>query len=489
MRRPGWPVLALLLYIALLPFHSLVIALLLAHTDLPLPLLKLLAAWKEVLLLVTFLGVLAATVVRKELPPLVWVDWIALAWATQVLLYFVSQLFFYRSSGLLASLYGARDWTLYLFPYCIGRLVSVSERDLTRVLRALLAIGAVTSLAGILEYLFVPTGWHLVIGIPRYFGEFLAQHYPATWGLPPNYWQGVGDELVRRAVSVHLSGQGFALPFLLLWPLCLLNLHARLTRAPVLIVVLNAVALVLTLTRMTIAVCFLQGLMLFWLLGRKHLQFPYLAVAVVASALFLTGSIPLRTENPSAGVAETGSTITFRRISFRSFVRDTATLQDSSSKVRPKQWTDGLVILRDHPAGMGLGSTGQTAARFGRGSVGSEAGYLKVVGALGYPGLLAFLGWFLGIIVFSFTASRSPDRLWQGLAALTLATAVGFLINNLTAPPDQSLFLIYIFPWLAGMTVRRSVQQRRAVTQWSAGDTTLSRHLGIGHPWTGQKRP
>lgn len=79
MRSPRWPVLALLLYVALLPFHSLLIALLLAHTDLPLPLLKPLAAWKEVLLFVTFLGVLAATVVRKELPPLVWVDWIALA--------------------------------------------------------------------------------------------------------------------------------------------------------------------------------------------------------------------------------------------------------------------------------------------------------------------------------------------------------------------------------------------------------------------------
>ena len=181
-----------------------------------------------------------------------------------------------------------------------------------------------------------------------------------------------------------------------------------------------------------------------------------MVLAVVAFVLVLAVPFPLRPENAYTEAPDTGSTVTFRLISLLSMIGDTAILQDSSSKVRPGHWADGLIVLRKYPAGMGLGTTGQTAARFGVGEMGNEAGYLKTTGALGYPGLIVFLAWFLGVIIFSLAISRSFDGLWQELGVLTLVTAVGFLINNLTVPPDQSLFLSYIFPWLAGMTVRRS---------------------------------
>jgi hypothetical protein len=142
-RRSSLPVRALLLYVALLPFHSLLIALLLAHTGLPLPVLKVVAAWKEVLLVATFVGVLATARARKDLPAVLWVNWIALAWLGQVLLYFTfGHLLFGQPSGPLARLYLARDWILYVVPYAIGRLASISERDLIRVLRVLCGIGS-----------------------------------------------------------------------------------------------------------------------------------------------------------------------------------------------------------------------------------------------------------------------------------------------------------------------------------------------------------
>jgi hypothetical protein len=445
--------------IALLPFHSLVITLLLAHAHLPLPMLRAVASWKELLVLATFIGVLAVAVTRKNLPRLVWVDWIVFAWAGQALLYFVfADLFFDRPSGLRARLYGLRDWMLYVVPYSIGRLVSISERDLTRVLRALLAIGAVTSVIGILEYLLVPTHWHIVLGVPRYFGEFLGLQYATTWGLPINYWQNVGEFRVRRAVSVYMSGQAFALPFLLLWPLALLNAHNRFTRGRVALIAVNATALLLTMTRMTIAVCFLQGLIVFWLLNRKDLQLVYLTLVAVAAGLLLMAPIAFRMEDPVSKPPDGGSTVTFHQQSARPMVRDTATLHDDSSRARPAQWAEGWSLLLKHPGGMGLGTTGETASRFGMGGMGNEAGYLKVTGALGLPGLLIFLGWFLGVLMVSLAAARSERDPWNALAVLTFATAVGFLINNLTAPPDQSLFLRYLFPWFAGMTVRRSVQ-------------------------------
>jgi hypothetical protein len=461
-RRSVWGVRILLLYSALLPVHSLLIATALAHTGVPIPLLKLAAAWKEGLLVATLLGLVGAAAIRRERVPLAWVDGIALAWLGQVLVYLaLRDRFASGSLGLLGSLYGARDWLLYLFPYFIGRLMAVAARDITTLFRMLLWVGALTSTVGVLDYLLVPTRWHVVIGIPQYFAEFLnLQHSAARWGLPSNYWQNVGGQTARRAVSVHLSGQGFALPFLLLWPLSLLNLRARWTRFATLLVILNAVALTLTFTRMTIAACFLQGLIVFWLGGRRRVLFAYALAAAVGSALVLSASIPLRTEQPSAAAPEIASIITFERLSVRAMARETAALNDPSSRVRPRQWTDGLSSLREYPAGMGLGSTGDTAARLGGFAMGSEAGYLKVAGALGYPGLAFMLGWFLGVIVGSIAVWRSTDGQWQALGALTLATATGWLINNLAAPPDQSLFLVYLFPWLAGMTVRRWTQIR-----------------------------
>ena len=128
MRSLAWPARALILYVALLPFHSLLITLLLAQAHVPLPMLKGVAAWKEVLLFATFVGALAVAVARKDLPALVWVDWVALAWLCQVLLYFVfADVLFDQSPRLLAKLYGMRDWLLYVVPYAIGNTCAPSK--------------------------------------------------------------------------------------------------------------------------------------------------------------------------------------------------------------------------------------------------------------------------------------------------------------------------------------------------------------------------
>ena len=193
--------------------------------------LRALAAWKEVLLLATLSGLAGAAIIRRTPPPIVWIDAIALAWMLQVLLYLgLRDLFVSRSLGIAASLYGARDWLLYVVPYVVGRLMVVSDRDLTTVFRVLLAMGAVTSSIGILEYFFVPTRWHVEIGIPRYFGEFLNLQYPDTLGLRQQLLA-VRPRSPGAARGIHSPvTAGFALPFLLLWPLCLLNLRARWTR-------------------------------------------------------------------------------------------------------------------------------------------------------------------------------------------------------------------------------------------------------------------
>ena len=53
--------------------------------------------------------------------------------------------------------------------------------------------------------------------------------------------------------------------------------------------------------------------------------------------------------------------------------------------------------------------------------------------------MLIFLAWFAGVISSSWAVFHAEDDPWQDLAILTFVTAIGCLINNVTAPPDQSL--------------------------------------------------
>jgi len=182
---------------------------------------------------------------------------------------------------------------------------------------------------------------------------------------------------------------------------------------------------------MTTVACGIQAVLLLWLYPRRS----WLVIAMVFVAMLFLGGLVGNSR-------------------FREFVVDTITLSDTSSSARPAQWADGLRDLVTYPLGRGLGFSGQVGARFGQGGVGSEAGYFKVTGDLGFPGLLLFLAWFSGILFWAWRLIRRRDSTWRQLGLISFVAAVGFLFNNLTAPPDQSLFMIYVFAWLAGLTVR-----------------------------------
>ncbi len=427
------PYLGLFAYSLLLPVHSLTLTILLVHGRLPLTAVRLIASWKETLLIGLLCLVILHLLGHKLPVRLLWVDWAALAWLSLVIIYFgFHDALFTEPTSLVVKLYGTRDWLLYLAPYFIGRFIIFSSTSQRRILKTILTVGFITSLIGIIEYLFIPTEWHVVLGVPRYFSEVLGTAYPAhQLGLPENYWIHIGQRL-RRAVSTHLSAQAFAMPFLVIMPIAVYNLYARLTRYRHLILLVCALALLFTITRMTIVVCFLQALLMLWLLWRR---WQLTAVCLFALLIFTL----------AVGFSP----------GFRQYVINTITLNDSSTRVRPQQWVDGWQDLVDNPLGHGLGSTGRTSGRFtARGEIGSEAGYLKVTGALGWPGLLLFLLWFGGIIFICWQAIPTTTGYAQGIVMVTLVTAVGFLLNNLTAPPDQSPFTIYIFGWLAGLSVQ-----------------------------------
>lgn len=440
------PIFAFYAFVFFLPIHSLIITILLTKVGLPIPVLKGIAAWKEALLFGTLLLVLLRMLLRSKGPWLNLIDLIALTWLAQVVLYFfLHDMLFGWDSGLQTRLYGARDWLLYLVPYFIGRFVFVSERSARRILAAVLFISVITSLSGFFEYFFIPLEWHIQLGVPRYFREFLGLDYPDyLGGLPENYWTNFGPLLLRRPVSTYLSGQGFAIPFLVIIPIAIYNYFAGITRFRRVILLINVAALLLSLTRMTIIACVIEFFLLLWIMRKKR---------KFILALFLAGILLIISVAASS--------------TMRDFVWKTITFSDHSSSTRPEQYLSGLQMMLENPLGQGLGSSGQSGTRFGLSSIGEEAGYLKITTALGVPGLVFFLSWMFGIFILSWKAYRRANGTLSGIGLVTCGMTVGFLVNNLTAPPDQSLFVIYLFCWLAGTSVQ--IAQRTSFFPVSTG--------------------
>ncbi len=430
------PVHVLLGFVALLPVHSLLLTILIVQLGAPILIAKAVASWKEALLLGTFIIIISYVMLQHAPVRLVFCDWMAIAWFALVLIYFAfHDVLFGWDSSLTVRFYGARDWLLYLLPYFIGRFALVSSKGLRTVLVAILLVGAVTSAIAIVEYVFIPVSWHVALGVPEYFADFLNVEYPAyLYGLPHNYWGRMGSLLVRRAVSVYLSSQGFALPFLLIMPVALWAHLTQFIKRHRAILALCCMGLLLTITRMTIIVCMIQTILVLAFLGRKRLALQIAILGAVLLIITMLVSAPLR-----------------------EFVWQTLTLSDTSSSARPGQWVAGIQALVNHPLGSGLGSTGEISARLGttgEGGAGTESGYFKLTGALGLPGVVLFAAWFYGILAYSYAGYRRLGGIWRGLALVTFVSAIGFLLNNLTAPPDQSTFVIYLFGWLAGMTVQ-----------------------------------
>ena len=394
-----------------------------------------LAAWKELLLGALFIATIANVIGSPNPPRLSWIDLLAFAWMLQVCVYWLAGGVFDSASTISSRSFAARDWFLYLCPYFIGRFTALPESSCKSILRALVWIGLITSIAGIIEYVFVPTSWQVSLGVPQYFSEVLGLDYSSyPSGLPPNYWAEVAGLPVRRAVSVYLSGQGFAIPFLLVWP-AVLFAHFRLAiRNTKWIVWCCGLALLLTITRMTIVACFIQTLVVLLLCHRYRalLRIGIVTGVLLASALSF---IP----------------------SFRDFVVDTIRLEDTSANARPNQWREGFRELANHPLGSGLTAVGQSSTQLGGGGIGQEAGYLKILNSLGVPGAILYLGWFAGVWQKSQVASARLENFQQILVSLCLVSTVGFLANNFAAPPDQAPVFIYTFCWLAGFSVQKAI--------------------------------
>ncbi|MFO0328611.1 MAG: hypothetical protein ACK53A_11475, partial [Gemmatimonadota bacterium] len=256
-----------------LAFHVFAMAVLHGPLEVPPSTVRLVASWKELVLL-PLLGLAAWQLARRPerfRPLLPDVAVVALS-----LIVFARTMLDWAWLGLApwspASVYGARDLLVPFVLYGVGRMTP-ELLEHPRLLGRLTTVALVVACIGFVERL-LPIEALVLAGIPAYFRDFLnleSMTDPAFFGLPHSYFTDLGSVAFRRAGSVFLSGQSFAIALMLLLPALQLKAMAATGGARPArwtAFALGWVALLLTVTRMTIVACAVQAVLLLVLTRR-----------------------------------------------------------------------------------------------------------------------------------------------------------------------------------------------------------------------------
>ncbi|MDQ6873022.1 MAG: O-antigen ligase family protein [Gemmatimonadota bacterium] len=427
-----------------LAFHSLAMAVLFGWFALPVGVVRVIAAWKDIGLLVLLLIVFTRAITgRGPRVQIAWTDFWIGALVVLAMMYFAGENLWLRTNlPISAELLGLRQAVFFMLVYFVGRAMPDLADD-DRTMRRIFTLVLFTCVAGILERFLLPPEGLVALGVAAYFQDFLgatAITVGNEYGLPTNYWASVGGHQIRRAGSIYLGGQGFAIPFLLFFPMLTAWVFSRQKRSKWQVVGYSIVclALLLTLTRMTIIVAMLQ-LLLFILLRRR----PEWAVAGLAlvAMVFLSAMVLLP--------------------GFPTFVLNTLSGQESSTAGHLTDWQNGMLSFLQQPWGFGLGTADLVAARSGLEHITGDNLYLTYAVEMGLAGVV-LLALSLGSIMgHSLNLLRNADTEAKRRMGTTLwLAAIGLSINGMTAVVFNSITLGWLFFWLAGAVVTQSQRAR-----------------------------
>ncbi len=441
IRPPGISRAALILFLWVLPFHSLVIALLFGYFGVGAGTARTIAAWKEAAIVVFLLwAVLRALSGTGQRTPIAAPDVAVTGLIGLALLYLVvADPVFHAGIPGGAQLYGFRDSFFFLFLYYVGRAVpELWESE--RVLKHAYLIALTISVVGIVERIFVSPDMLVLLGVASYVSDFLglaAYTSSNVWGLPANYWTDMGSVLVRRSGSVFLHSQGFALPFLFLvpaasaWALNRKRHHPNLVRLGY---VLIWAGLLTSITRVTTVICIVQVVLLYLMLRRPEWALGSVVTAfaaIVVTVLVVPGLLR--------------------------FVWETLSWQTDSGTSHAKEWGKGVIAFLEQPWGHGVGTTDAAPLRFRRVPLTGDNMYLSYAVQLGLAGLIALVGMLASILVVSWRsfwiATTETQR--RFFAVVVLAT-IGIFLNGVTSVVFSSHLFAYLFFLAAGAMVTHS---------------------------------
>jgi len=404
----AFPRAALLVLLVGLPLHNLVMSLL-WQAGVRDTALDVVAAWKDVLLLVAVMAALAAA---DAVPRLVLADRLALAYGAIVVAYWLlPQSWLGGEATARSELYALRHHLLPLGAYVLGRLLVLDRGWWRRLGLALVGVAAGLAVWGLADVYLVPLQWWRDSGVPDWFEEQLGIRYECLSGLPENWILNTDEESpVRRLVSTFLSplATAYALVVVLLLLAC-----ARPRRGTVAAGVVAYAGLLWTDTRAA-SLALVVGLLVVAWRRRSRAHLALAAGSLVVSGAFVAGF-------PSFG-PETTYTATELAC-----LRENAAKEgdaaggpfdpgESSTSSHLTALRDGIETVAKHPWGYGLGNAGVSASRTDVDVKAGESTYTELGVDAGLLGLAAFVGW-LAALGHALRA-RSP---WLAAAVVAVA--------------------------------------------------------------------
>jgi O-antigen ligase/polysaccharide polymerase Wzy-like membrane protein len=403
-RRPVWALHVLIVGLAL---HNLVMSQL-WRAGVRGTALTVVAAWKDLLLLVALVLVWRAGGWRR---PLLLADWLALLFGAFVVLYgLLPQSLLDGGATHRGVLYAARHDLLPVGAYFLGRGLALSAHERGALCRTVLWTAAGVALYGLLDVYLVPLSWWRHSGAEGWFKDQLGLQYRGLSGLPENFvYNAGGDNVFRRLTSTFLSP--LATAYLLVVALFFIPIRRRSGAALALLIF---AALLWTHTRAAvIALAF--GLLVLAVVRRRALP-ALLAVAVLLIGFaFVKGYTHFA---PRTHFTATELDYQHQHAAAHGVGSNDATSQsDASISEHASSLRAGAHTVLHHPWGFGLGNAGVTAARTHVKVEAGESTYTELGVELGILGALAFVAWSLVLLR---DALRGVPWIGAALAAVLL---------------------------------------------------------------------
>jgi hypothetical protein len=439
------PFIGLGLLVAGMAFHSFVLMVLL-RLGTPYILVRTFQGWKEILLVVlTAIALMRIWRQRQNghAGKLLVTDWIAIAFATVTILYFLlPESVLHSGTNFSQRLVGFRIAALIPLLYFLGRrLDPADESELRTVLWLCVGAGAAVALFGVLELFFVPTRTWLDWGVNLY-TQFLGFSYSGPGGLPPNFFVTLPDgTLLRRVVSTYISPLGVAYTGLLVFPLGVVLVdRLRAGRVKVLAIAaltLVVVGILLAVTRLALFSLIGEAALLALLLRRGWIA-ALVPALIVASVLML---FPYA----SLGPAVDRNLHEVKRTHWQWAISG----NDSSANEHYGFLIADLKFDLKHPLGLG---TGASTARYGQLVGTGESAVLAMFGDLGILGGLLYTALYLLALWNGYLAYWSGPRDSLALALPLTALVGGLALLPITVTSDLwgDLSVTFLFWWAAG---------------------------------------
>lgn len=427
------PTRVLLVFLWLLPFYQLSLVLLYNFTGSNL-IISAVQPWKEALAFLT-LGLAAGHYA-------LFVKRIRLHRMDVAMLVFLGLSLVYTllpwGTSLIVRLYGFRSLTSLVVIYFAGRSLPLSPRRQTQIIYSLLLLGLLTGIAVLIDRFVLPVDWPARIGLGNYLSRVANLEQGASvvgpWGLPWTYWTA---SMERRssaffanpldlAASIHLTG------VTALAVACASRLRTWRGLFAWTVFAFTVLALLLSISRMSIAVFALECLLITILMRRQRLTLLF----VVAGCLGFAGLM---------------------MTSFRDFVIETVTLQNPSVMGHIADWEEGFRALLTSPWGLGPGTSGLVGARLGT-QVGGESQYVTVGVQLGVFGLLLYVTLQVLAISTALRVFRRTQGVTRVLALITGVSRLGIALVAFTADLETYLFSAFVSWWLVGWVCQLAAQ-------------------------------